>query len=121
MFLKFYRAAGVLPYTYLVGNEPAFLLGREASFKSKGKLHFNILGGKREESDSNVYVTALREFWEESGSVLDHSALCSIRAGLDTTVLYFAQGKYAMFLYHMEHDIDLPERCELTFHVNVGN
>jgi len=117
----FYSAAGVLPYRVVTTTKGAqkrhtveILLGVEDQFdKVKKRVlpdRINFLGGKREKGDMSAENTAVREFWEESGGLLGPESTTRVIQNLET-VLWFRNGKYALFLHQLcSRDQDLPKR-----------
>jgi hypothetical protein len=65
-----YKAAGLLPFRVGTGGAVEVLLGLE---ERDGELCLGFLAGKREPADAHAGVTAVREFWEESGMVMGSS------------------------------------------------
>lgn len=76
------------------------LLARQASSKKNRGLasSLSFLGGKRERADSGPLATALREAREETSGLLGTKRLQSELLG---PVLWFPQGRFALFLYSM--------------------
>lgn len=76
------------------------LLARQGSAKKNRGLasSLSFLGGKRERTDSGPLATALREAREETSGLLGSSRLASELLG---PVLWFPQGRFALFLYSM--------------------
>jgi len=76
------------------------LLARQGSLKKNRGLAstLSFLGGKRERSDSGPLATALREAREETSGLLGKTRLKSELLG---PVLWFPQGRFALFLYSM--------------------
>jgi len=111
---KGYKAAGALPYRRDEDNKVWVLLGLEQRNRSDATLYLNLLGGMRERKDKDAQETAVREFWEESGGLLDdkvfHDIVNTLRTSQKRQVFWVALGKYALFAYEMNHDIDINER-----------
>jgi 8-oxo-dGTP pyrophosphatase MutT (NUDIX family) len=76
------------------------LLARQGPSKKNRGLasSLSFLGGKRERSDSGPLATALREAREETSGLLGTKRLQSELLG---PVLWFPQGRFALFLYSM--------------------
>jgi len=61
-----YKAAGIINFSISPKGELVILFGKEYRFQER-KVLWNILGGRREESlNEKPYLTAVREFSEES-------------------------------------------------------
>eukprot|EP00899_Mesostigma_viride_P025930 jgi/Mesvir1/6521/Mv16786-RA.1 len=69
----------------------------------------NILGGKREPQDKSAEQTAIREADEETGSLIRAGPLLYQGFG-ETRVLWYPQGKYAVFLRQCFGRKSLPDK-----------
>ena len=95
-----YAAAGLLPYCTDLesGGSVHLLMGRAGETpRQRGRPHqLVLLGGKREIGDgASAVATALREAAEETDGLL---AAPSLRPEAVGPVLWFPNGKYAVFL-----------------------
>jgi 8-oxo-dGTP pyrophosphatase MutT (NUDIX family) len=100
----FFHAAGIVPLTVVEGSL-CLLMAR-----SQKNTH-TFLGGKREPGEW-VKDTAEREFWEETGGIVERSSIreCLSRAWLR---VWCADSKYAMFVCGVEcggHGSEIPTR-----------
>jgi len=104
---KGFRASGIFAYRRDKSGEWAVLMGSD---RSRSPVSLNLLGGRRETADrDDARVTASREFWEESGCVLPADTRDNMAKSL-SRVMWFPDGKYALYLYEMDHDLDICER-----------
>lgn len=83
-----YICAGIIPYRCRLAQTGRFvtdiLLGVEMRVKD-GCLVWNYLSGRREDDDGgDPVVTAVREFWEESGKWLDDTWRATVSEYLRT-------------------------------------
>jgi len=97
---------GPIPYT-LIGTELRVAGKKSSAAASSSSPVLNVLGGKREGRDQSAAHTAWREFWEESGRLLSDQEEpflehC-LRGGQQRRVLWFAPGKYALFIHHLPY------------------
>lgn len=99
-----YRAAGLLPYQWNKETNKIFVLLTAEKRTSKGGMvpSLNVCGGKREEKETNPLETAQREFWEETGQLFPLDKWKEKFASCP--VLWYAPGKYALFLYPVPKD-----------------
>lgn len=104
-----YRAAGIL-YIRRTGADSFVLMGSEHRTRGRDlkppnpfmQPFLNCLGGRREKTiDKSPLDTAMREFWEESGCLLQKSEFLSLRASLDrgAPVLWDEDSSYALFVH----------------------
>jgi 8-oxo-dGTP pyrophosphatase MutT (NUDIX family) len=91
------------------------LLGRQGSKRGPrpqaGRLH--LLGGKRERSDESALETALREAEEESLGLLGAARL---RRELLGPVLWWPQGKFALWMYELPASHELGQLPQAFAH-----
>jgi 8-oxo-dGTP pyrophosphatase MutT (NUDIX family) len=93
-----YAAAGILVYNPIGPERFEVLLGRSSS-----KHEIEFLGGKRD-AEEDVWMTAAREFDEETGGVLGEikkdlsQRTTLIKACKESSVLWYSRGRYALFL-----------------------
>ncbi len=120
-----YKAAGILPFKIDPKTGKIWILGgvekrKERSNKKKKKvLGFNLLGGKREPDDASAAHTAWREFWEESGEVLNEKDCnrffsqvhnrSSIANSVQNnfSVAWIPNAKYCLYVYDCTGDINI--------------
>ena len=93
-----YAAAGILVYNPIGPERFEVLLGRSSS-----KHEIEFLGGKRD-AEEDVWMTAAREFDEETSGVLGEikkdlsQRTTLIKACKESSVLWYSRGRYALFL-----------------------
>jgi 8-oxo-dGTP pyrophosphatase MutT (NUDIX family) len=105
-----YRAAGVLAFSEREGRRYVFMGSELRQNSAEPQLTF--LAGKREQSDRDAEYTAAREFWEESGRLLNLPELyTALRNAPDRKVLWISSGKMALFLLNAKDLVPdiLPE------------
>lgn len=107
-----WRAAGNLVYHLRRDGELLVLLGKpdhsgDSRARSKGRYNtWNLLGGKREVEDGTAVDTACREMMEESAGLLSAEDLM----GEADNVIWYPNGKYAVFPRQVEGLEDLPTK-----------
>ena len=88
-----FKSAGILPYRKGDDNKIWVLLGLERRYRSDPTLFLNFLGGMRDRTDRDAADTAVRELYEETGSLLGQEKILAITQNLrqheDKQVRYF--------------------------------
>ncbi len=72
------RFAGVLLLIYLKSGEPYFLLTQRQDYDGTHANQISLPGGKKEDNDQDMIATALRETFEEVGSIHSRDSVYSL-------------------------------------------
>ncbi|BDA42069.1 hypothetical protein COCOBI_02-8700 [Coccomyxa sp. Obi] len=110
---KHWKAAGILLYSRGQDGSLQLLLGRidfGARPAGRAKVYRRhegwwILGGSRDATDFCAEATAVREMTEETAGILSGYSVCVDEFG---HVLWYPPGKYAVFLYELRGQPDIP-------------
>lgn len=109
-----YKSAGILPYRKDEEGKVWVLLGIERRTRADPTLYLNFLGGMRHKPDVDAVETAVRELFETTGRLLANEKVMDIANNLrtkeDAQVMWIAAGKYALYPYELDHDLDIHER-----------
>lgn len=108
------RAAGIIPY-YILNKNVYILINTE--YRNK-QLVNNIIGGKVDFMDIDIYDTMIREFNEETGYLISDK-LKKLRGNLCKKKFFFKQPKYCLSLINTNNDKNwniLPELYKNIFH-----
>jgi len=117
--ISYYTGAGLCCYYLDPPDKLYLLLGEEKrrlrknNIRSNESSHvLNFLGGAGKGKREKPVHTAIREFWEESGYTLSKETVDNMQnfIHLNGPVIWCSRGKYALHFYHMNHDLDIPDR-----------
>ena len=104
------NAAGIVPYTEVRGRGVIFLLQKMINGTRAGKLC--DFGGRREESDNDLFFTAAREFTEETGGCFGDVDALAKRLRTDASIRILNRpGRYMTFFLKVDYvePDELPE------------
>jgi 8-oxo-dGTP pyrophosphatase MutT (NUDIX family) len=127
-----YKAAGIIPYSidrmsgkvhFLLGLEDRskkkYEISQEMSCSKENKLDLSNIwlnfGGKRNLNENDPILTAIREFYEETGSLFSTQKYLEFQSTLykpETFKIFSNSGKYVLFFLEIEFDLKISEKFE---------
>eukprot|EP01091_Cochliopodium_minus_P003262 TRINITY_DN13100_c0_g1_i1.p1 TRINITY_DN13100_c0_g1~~TRINITY_DN13100_c0_g1_i1.p1 ORF type:complete len:230 (-),score=50.56 TRINITY_DN13100_c0_g1_i1:15-653(-) len=111
MIKNYYKAAGIIPFCFK-NNKSFVLLGSE--YRGRDNV-FSEFGGKREESDVSIELTAIREFMEETNEIYKDILKDQnnyLDSNLSKDIIWNASGKYGCFLLKVPNFILSDQKNE---------